>query len=90
MIGLNNANLAVYVRPAGAARPLSIQLFDDTRLFLVNVASRPPGQSRDVLLTAREVVGLFDDYYDELWAACAILVNGGRADAAQIEKVLRG
>ena len=76
--GLANVSLAVYRRPEHAAQPLSIQLFDQERVFIVRAGARPPGQPRDIIVNDSIVVSLFDDYYSELWNQADVIVDSGR------------
>src|ERR1019366_5850119 len=76
--GLANVSLAVYRRPEHAAQPLSIQLFDQERVFIVRAGARPPGQPRDITVNDSIVVSLFDDYYSELWNQADVIVDSGR------------
>lgn len=85
--GQSNVSLAVYVTQAGTVRPLSVQLFDDAKAFIIHAAVRPPGQPRDIELSDPIVVSLLDDYYDELWANSHVILDSGRPDSALVQRL---
>lgn len=87
--GLSNMSLAVFRRPSGSPQPLSLQLFDNSKVFIVHAAARPPGQPRDILVTDPIVVSLLDDYYDDLWALSEVVVAEGRVHEIKLRDLIK-
>jgi hypothetical protein len=83
--GYANVSIAIYRHPEGAALPLSIQLFDDARLFMVHAAARPPGQPRDIMINDRVIVSILNDYYEYLWRVSELVLESGRIQTATLE-----
>jgi hypothetical protein len=88
--GMRNVSLAVYRKGDGLLPPLSIQLFDDNKVFVVHAAARPPGQPRDIMITDPVVVSLLDDYYKEVWELSEVVLDSGSADGAKLQRLIAG
>lgn len=75
---LGNVSVAAYIAVDGQILPLSVQLFDNQRAFIVHVAEKPPGQPRDLSLASEKAASVLDGYYEALWRASAIVLDSGR------------
>jgi hypothetical protein len=78
--GEANFNLAVYGAGEGTPGLLSVQLYDDERVFLIHAGIKPSEQPRDILVSEPQVALLFDDYFESLWRASTVVIHLGQAN----------
>lgn len=82
-----NVSLAVYLANPTSALPLSMQLFDSQRCFLVGAANRPPGQARDIAIVSEAAAGVLDAYYELVWATSTLVVDSGGVSKDALDDV---
>jgi hypothetical protein len=85
--GVRNVSIAVYEPPARFPS-LSMLFFDDDSLYIVNVASRPPGQYRDIKIFSRDVANIMDALYERMWLAATVLLDAGIPREAELTQFL--
>lgn len=86
---MRNVSLAVYEQKGGAVEPLSVQIFDESRVFIMHAAERPSGEPRDISIEDRITVLLLDDYYENIWKASTLLVDAGIISAERLRTLAR-
>lgn len=86
--GQGNVSIALLLLADGTPIPLSVQMYDNSKTFLVRIANRPPGHPRDIAISSASVVDVLDGYYDSLWSASRVVVDSGRLDERALKAIL--
>ena len=86
--GVRNVSIGVYEPPSRLFPSLSMLFFDEHYLFLMNIATRPPGQYRDIKVSSKEVVSIMDSLYEQMWQAATIVLDTGAVQESQLSQFL--
>jgi len=83
--GSPNVSIGILRIPQGELNPLSIQILDHTLVFIDHLATRSPGEPRDLELHSATLAPVFDDHYMRLWDTVPKLVSHGVVDRSTLD-----
>jgi len=85
-----NYSLSIFYIKRDDIKPLSVQLYDNSEIFLMYPITLQPGKQRDILIQSppQLMIDLFSSYYQELWDSSDIIIDMGKINSHNYKKMI--